>query len=216
MCGRYRLRDPERAIQEFADESGVGVGPLYNVAPTRQMPVVVATRAVKLMSWGFAPFFSRADPTAFGIINARSETVDEKPSFRQAFRERRCVVLADGFYEWRKDPSGGKQPFFIGLKDDAAFGLAGIYDPSAKPGIDGFCILTTVPNSLMRPIHDRMPVILDRNRAARWLSGGPLDRAGAEAIREPFPAEAMVAWMVSPVVNNARNETAECCKPVAL
>ena len=216
MCGRYRLRDPERAIQEFADESGVGLGPVYNVAPTRQMPVVVAPRALARMSWGFVPFFSRSDPKAFGLINARVETVEEKPSFRQAFRERRCVVLADGFYEWRKDAAGGKEPFFIGLRDEAVFGFAGIYEPSAKPGINGYCVLTTAPNSLMRPIHERMPVILDRESASRWLAPGPLDRAAVDSFRQPYPAERMVAWRVSPLVNNARNEGEECCRPVGV
>jgi putative SOS response-associated peptidase YedK len=150
------------------------------------------------------------------MINARSETVGEKPAFRDALAKRRCLVLADGFYEWRKNADGAKTPMWIHLPGKEPFAFAGLYAFWKQP--DGewqhsCTILTTVPNELMAPIHDRMPVILPREAEELWLGGE--DIGALRSLLAPYPAEAMAAPPVSPRVNNVRNDSPECIEPAA-
>jgi len=180
-----------------------GADERYNVAPGQRALVLVrgnsaALRSV-MMVWGFAPKWSRT-PTR-GPINARVETIAEKPMFREAFRARRCIVPASGFYEWQTDPnSGAKLPWLIRpVADGEIFGFAGIWDEHPDTG-PNFCILTTEPNELMRPIHTRMPVILARDTWSAWLAGTSVD------IATPHPPDRMTAHRVTTRVNSAKNE----------
>ena len=214
MCGRYRLKEPEKAIAEFSDESGIGLGPVFNVAPTRVMPVILAGHRRVAMSWGYIPYYEQNNPKAFGLINARAETAFEKSAFRQSVQKRRCAILADGFYEWRKNADGSKQPFFIGMKGGAPFAFAGIFESGATEKPPGFCILTTGPNTLMKPIHERMPVILNRDTVDRWIAPETMLADNyAEAVIA-YSSEAMEAWPVLPIVNNARNDSELCSAPI--
>lgn len=215
MCGRYRLKDPEAALREFSDEEGLGLGPAFNVAPTQVMPVVLSDRKQVAMAWAFVPPQDQANPKAFGLINARAETAREKPAFRDAVKARRCAVIADGFYEWKKNADGSKQAYFISLKDEAPFAFAGVYTDASATRPPGYCILTTAPNPIMAPIHDRMPVILTPEAAEVWLQKGELPKETYETTVTPFPTEAMQAWPVLPLVNSVRNDSPECCQPVS-
>jgi putative SOS response-associated peptidase YedK len=153
------------------------------------------------------------------LINARAETLIEKPSFRTAFRRRRCLVLADGFYEWRQDPGRrGKTPMLVRLREDKPFAFAGLWENWQSP--DGSTILsctiiTTQPNSLMETIHNRMPVILPERAYEPWLEPGEVDPQTLTSLLQPFPAEEMVAHPVSTLVNDPKNESPECIVPLA-
>ena len=215
MCGRYRLKEPEKALAEFSDESGVGLGPVFNVAPTRVMPVILGDHRQVAMAWGFLPYYQKNNPKAFGLINARSETAIDKPAFRQAVQTRRCAVLADGFYEWRKREDGSKEPYFIGLRGGRPFAFAALYEPAVAEKPPGFCILTTGPNELMKPIHERMPVILDAETADRWLGPAAMSQDHYAKVVVSYPADRMEAWPVLPIVNNARNDSPLCSEPIS-
>ncbi len=148
------------------------------------------------------------------MINARAETLATKPAFRDAFRRRRCLVIADGFYEWHKR-DGAKQPYFIHMKGDAPFAFAGLWARSEKfeTPIETCTIVTTEANALLRPMHDRMPVILDREACDRWLDASVDDTAALEPLLHPYAAEAMAAHPVSTLVNSPRHEAADCIEP---
>lgn len=220
MCGRYTLADPARvneAIWSLGAEPH-DVPQRFNGAPTQLMPVVLQqTEGIRqaLYRWGIVPFFARKDPKPLQLINARSETAAEKPTFRQSIQRRRCVVPADGFFEWQRHPDGkSKTPYYIRIKDGRPFWIAGIYEDEALPHPAGFVLLTTGPNSLMAPIHDRMPVILDLEEARTWITPGAIDPNRVRELCDSYPAEAMEAAAVSSVVNNARNDVPECIVPV--
>ena len=206
--------DPGKAIREFSDEEGLGLGPGFNVAPAQVMPVVLSDRKQVTMPWGFVGAQDQANPKAFGLINARAETAREKPTFREAVKSRRCAVVADGFYEWKKNSDGSKQAYFICLKDEAPFAFAGIYTEKTTTRPSGYCILTTAPNDLMQSIHDRMPVILTPETVGSWVEGRELPGGQYEALIQPFASSAMQAWPVLPLVNSVRNDSPDCCKPV--
>jgi len=236
MCGRFTIKTGlEDLLEAFPflvapDEEDVAdvLAPRYNVAPTQPVPAARGSTGARIESlrWGLVPFFAKDPSIGSRMINARSETVAEKPAFREPFRERRCLVLADGFYEWRKNPDGKtKTPIHLRLRGGRPFAFAGLWDrwrprgPAAGAGdgaggsgeeILSCTILTTEPNEFVRPIHDRMPVMLvDADAAARWLD----PKANREALEELFgapPAEAMESWPVSTIVNSPRNETPRC------
>jgi putative SOS response-associated peptidase YedK len=222
MCGRYTVSNPGEILPELlGHEDFPPTAARFNVAPTQDAPVVIAgddgSRRLVAMRWGLVPYWSE-DPEIGGRwINARSETVAEKPAFRDSFRRRRCVVAADGFYEWRKVP-GGKQPYLLRLTGGAPFGFAGLWDRWRGPGgrvLETFTILTTTPNELVAPIHDRMPVLLDAAARGAWLAsdGAPEALAG---LLVPYPAAAMEAVPVSHCVNSPANDSLECMQPVLL
>jgi putative SOS response-associated peptidase YedK len=219
MCGRFTLRAPAAAVRDFFPLFDVpeDLEARYNVAPTQAVLTVRAGEGGKQewvrLRWGLVPAW--ADDPSIGnrLINARSETAASKASFRSAFRGRRCLVLADGFYEWQKLP-GGKQPFYFRLRDGRPFAFAGLWErweKGAKP-LETCTLLTTDANELVRPVHDRMPVILPPAAFGPWLDAAtaPPD---LQALLAPYPAEGMTGHPVSARVNNPRNEGPLCVAP---
>lgn len=214
MCGRYTIAlDLEAILKQMSlNLPDFDFTPRYNIAPTQMLPVITneAPKDLQLMRWGLVPFWAKNPAIGNKMINARGETVAEKPAFRAAFRQRRCLVLVDGFYEWQKSPTG-KVPHHIHLKDGILMTFAGLWE-SWKDGegkeLRSFTILTTTPNAEMAPIHDRMPVIVDPDDRAAWLDTTlPLDEV-QELIR-PFPDGMLEAVRVGTRVNNPRNEGPE-------
>ena len=193
----------------------------YNIAPTQPVAVVLQRDGANLleeMVWGLIPFWAKARDIGSRMINARAETLAEKPSFRRPLAGQRCLVAADGFYEWRRTEQG-KMPMFIGLKSRHPFGFAGLYDAWPSPEgetIRSCTIITTGANDLVRTIHDRMPVILPRECEADWLSPGVRSNADLLALLRPYPAHEMEAYAVSRLVNSPGNNTPECIRPVAV
>lgn len=223
MCGRYSLTTAPEAMRRLFDTEGplANLPPRYNIAPTQDAPVVRpseggAGRELVLLRWGLVPSWSQGPDSSYRMINARAETVHAKPAFRAAFRARRCLVPASGFFEWRGG-KGGKQPYHIGLADGGPFAMAGLWEHWAREGaeaIESFAIIVTDANALLRPIHDRMPVIVDPADYALWLEGGAEAAARARELLRPYPAEALTAYPVSPRVNTPRNDDAECIAPL--
>lgn len=220
MCGRYTLADPamvNEAIRDFGAEPH-DVPQRFNGAPSQLMPVVLhKAEGIQqvLFRWGIVPFFARKEPKPLQLINARSETAAEKPTFRQSVQRRRCVVPADGFFEWQRHPDGkSKTPFYIRLKGGRPFWIAALYEDESPPHPAGFVLLTTGPNSFMASIHDRMPVILDADEARSWISPGAIAPEAVHALCDSYPADRMEAAAVSSIVNNARNDVPECIVPV--
>lgn len=217
MCGRYTLRVPMREVaEEFGLFDVPDQPPRYNVAPTQPVPAVRAAaggRELAMLRWGLIP--SWADDPSIGnrMINARAETVATKPAFRAAFKSRRCLVVADGFYEWRQFP-GGKQPYLIRLRSGRPFGFAGLWERWDRDGepLESCTILTTTANELMQPLHDRMPVLIPHEHYDDWLKG---DTGTAASLLVPFPADRLTAYPVSRVVNSPRNDVPACVEPVA-
>ena len=222
MCGRYTVSNPGEILPELlGNDDASEMAARYNVAPTQMAPVVVAgedgSRRVVEMRWGLVPYWAKDPEIGSRMINARSESVAEKPAFRDSFGRRRCLVAADGFYEWQKVP-GGKQPYLIRLEGGAPFAFAGLWDRwrgSRGRVLETFTILTTTPNSLVTPIHDRMPVILPAEARAGWLDrdAGPTRLA---ELLQPYRAAAMEAVPVSDFVNRPANDSLECLQPILL
>jgi len=219
MCGRYSFLLEDEMIKE---RFGVTVRSAiykarYNCAPGQKLAVISneVPEELSFYRWGLIPFWAKDQKIGYKLINARSESVLEKPSFKNPFRNRRCLVLSDGFYEWKKDPV--KTPFRIMRKDGSAFAMAGIWDKWTNPEgeeIRSFSILTTTPNSLMAKIHDRMPVILDRETEKQWIKD-----ARTETLMEflkPCPSSSLVAFPVSSQVNSPKNDSPELIVPVGV
>ena len=212
MCGRYTVAgDPESLRRYYGAEFREVPRPIFNASPGQRLPVIldVEPGVIQPALWGLAVAF-HGRPRRM-LINARAETAHRLPTFRDAFRRRRCLVLADGFYEW-KPASGGKQPYRIVLETEEPCAFAGIWEEVA--GEPAYVILTTEANPELRPIHDRMPVILGRAEVAEWLDP---DRGPGELKRllRPYPGDAMRAYPVSRAVNNSRNQGRELIDPVA-
>lgn len=230
MCGRFTLTSSAARIAEaFSVEAPATFAPRYNITPSQQVLAVrekpadsnPATRKRELVTlqWGFVPMWARDPASGSRIINARSETVATKPAFRASFRSHRCLVVADGFYEWQTDPdTGKKQPWYIRLRSGLPFGIAGLWSHWGKPGkpiIESCALLTCEPNELMAAIHDRMPVIVPPESFDAWLD----DEKGAEGsisnLLRPFDADLMLAYRVSTLVNSPRTDSAKCVEPVS-
>lgn len=220
MCGRFtQTRTWPELVELYRLADTLGPSPLqprYNIAPTQDVPVVrrrdgSEARELTLARWGLIPSWAKDMDMGARMINARAETVHEKPSFRRAFRHRRCLVAADGFYEWRKQPRGAKQPYFITVGGGRPFAFAGLWEAWNAPVghmVESCTIITTEANDDLRPIHDRMPVILTPEAFDRWLAPSlPLD--DARALLKPFDGE-MTAYPVGLGVNNARNDDPGC------
>jgi putative SOS response-associated peptidase YedK len=227
MCGRYTLTAPGQLALRFdLDPDAVpAVEARYNVAPTQQVPVIVARPdgrlALEWMRWGFQPAWATEarESRRPAPINARAETLLERPFFRSGVRHGRCLIPADGFFEWAaRTDRPGKQPMYVRLKDGGLFALAGLYTHGTEntDGAGGSCaIITTAPNRLMEPIHDRMPAILDPADEARWLDPDiTVPEAVLDCLR-PYPAEPLAAYRVSARVNAPQNEGAELIAPLA-
>lgn len=196
---------------DLQDASGVSLRPNYNTAPGQDIAVVLMQpfgREIQQMRWGLIPSWANDPAVGFRMINARSETAAEKPSFRSAFRRRRCIIPADGFYEWQKSSTGSKQPYLISCRDEPIMAFAGLWESWDDPGgdeLNSTTILTTAANALMSEVHDRMPVILaDRAAEARWLDPDS-DPRSLDDLLVPFSAGRMQMHPVSTDVNSARN-----------
>lgn len=193
----------------------------YNIAPTQSVAIVrpdeSGRRSCAFARWGLIPSWSK-DPKQVGmLINARAETVAEKPAFRSAFKKRRCLVLADGYYEWQA-LGKKKQPYFIHRPDDAVFGFAGLWETwhgGDGPPVESCTIITTAANDGIGHVHDRMPVILDPREWDSWLAPAA-DPAALQVLLRPFPANGLVAEPVSTLVNTAKNDVPECVRPIAV
>ena len=222
MCGRYSLAADQTALAlAFPDFHIPDEFPKrYNIAPTQFVPAFPNTvsRKIDLFYWGLIPSWAKDPAIGSKLINARSETLSEKPSFKNAFRRRRCLMLADGFYEWRKLPDGKtKIPTRITMQNRAPFALAGLWEQWSHPGgseIWSCTIITTEPNELLAPIHNRMPVILHPEDYDLWLDPGERRPADLMHLLRPYEADAMDVYSVSTAVNKAANDGPSCIEPV--
>ena len=224
MCGRYCLTTAPEAIRRLCKVTSPlpNLPARYNIAPTQDVTVVRPAkegqgRELALLRWGLVPRWADSPKIGYRMINARAETVATKPAFRAAFRARRCLIPADGFYEWRKEGTQ-KQPYRIGRQDGEVFALAGLWEHWQGPDgevIDSCTIIVTAANDLLRPIHDRMPVILDPADFDVWLEGGPEAANAAAALLRPYPSGALAAYPVSTRVNSPKNDDAGLIAPVS-
>ncbi len=219
MCGRYTVSNPGEILPELlGHDAAPEMAARYNVAPTQDAPVVVAQpngeRSARLMRWGLVPYWANGIEIGGRMINARAETAATKPAFRDSFARRRCLVAADGFYEWQRI-GGGKQPYLIRLAGGAPMAFAGLWDRWRGPRgrvLESFAIVTTGANELVEAIHDRMPVVLTRNGRATWLDvQSPTD--DLIGLLRPT-AEPMETVPVSDRVNNPANDSLDCLQPV--
>jgi putative SOS response-associated peptidase YedK len=218
MCGRYTLKSPLSVLTERFDieESPSSLSPSYNIAPTQQVATVLSEngkRKLEMLRWGLIP--SWADDPEIGnrMINARSETVAEKPSYRRAFKRSRCLILADGFYEWQRTDSG-KQPFHIRMQDESPFAFAGLWESWDKgDGLRSCTIITTEANDLVGEVHNRMPVILHAEDYEMWLDLDFDEREPLTSLLKPYPAETMEAYPVSRRVNKPSNNEPGVVEP---
>ena len=221
MCGRYSLSAPGDLVAEiFALAQAPALRPRWNIAPTQDAPVVRAAeggeRRVALLRWGLVPHWAKEASIGNRMINARSETAHEKASFKHALRRRRCIVPADGFYEWQKT-TDGKVPTRIQRRDGRPMALAGLWERwSRGPGepLETFTILTTVPNAVLAPVHDRMPVVLGPDDWQLWLDPAEQDVARLAPLLVACPDPELEAFAVSRRVNSPANDDAECAAPV--
>lgn len=218
MCGRFAFYSPTEATAAlFGVDATITVEPRYNIAPTQYLAAIrddaAAGRELVMLRWGLVPFWAKDPAIGNRMINARAETVAEKPSFRAAFRQRRCLVLADGFYEWQQQ-GGSKTPYFISAADGEPFAFAALWenwqDKTSGESMQSTALITTAANAFMATVHHRMPVILRPATADRWLAGDPqlLDEVTANSPE-------LRAWPVDRRVNNARNEGADLIRPAA-
>jgi putative SOS response-associated peptidase YedK len=222
MCGRFTLLAPGEAVAELFDLSETPqLAPRYNIAPTQPVAAVRYNndknqRELAHFHWGLIPRWAKDPSIGSRMINARSETAAEKPSFRAAFKYRRCLVPTDGFYEWWK-VDGGKQPVLIKMKDERPFAIAGLWEHWQSPDgseIESVTLLTTEPNDLLTKIHNRMPVILAEKDYDLWLDPGAQHPGEVQPLMRPFPGDKMTFYPVSTHVNNPRNEDPGCIVPL--
>jgi len=226
MCGRYRLTAKERYLRDhFGLDDDPQWEPHWNIAPTQQVAVVrqkrlEPERAFSQMRWGLIPSWARDASIASHTINAMSETAAEKPAFKESLRRRRCLIPAEGFYEWQRFGPGRKQPYQLGLADDSLFAFAGLWyrwrDPATNTSIETCTILTTKPNALVSDIHERMPVILRPENYDLWLDQGVTDPAKVAHLLTPLDARLMRKYPVNDFVNRAENDGPECAREISL
>lgn len=223
-CGRYTLvMGKQKLEQRFGttNKTPKSVKSNYNTAPTQQMPVITnhgEGNEIELMSWGFRPVWAQDISSAYKFFNARAETLTEKPMWKKSFASKRCLVPASGFYEWQKDGKA-KKPYYIFLKNQELFSFAGIYDSwtDKKTGEvhNSYSIITTPPNKMMRPIHDRMPAILPRQHENDWINPEAADDFGfLEHLLTPYNPQDMSAYEVSTQVNAAKHNSKDLIEKV--
>lgn len=217
MCGRYTLSTPgERLAEVFDVPERLELEPRFNIAPTQTAPVIVAAeekakRTLRELRWGLIPFWAEEPSIGNRMINARAETVDEKPAYRDSFAARRCLVPADGFYEWRRS-GRHKQPHFFSRGDGEPFAIAGIWarwSRGAEP-IESYALITTEANATVAPIHDRMPVVLGEADWSLWLDHGTVDVALLKKMLRPAAADLLTEYPVSTYVNSPANDSSRC------
>jgi putative SOS response-associated peptidase YedK len=215
MCGRFSLTPKiEHVIEKLNIINSIELAPSYNIAPSQNIAVVRKIDdqlKISTMRWGLIPFWMKELPKSNNLINARSETVASKPSFRSAYKKRRCLIPADGFYEWRK-VNDSKQPFYIQLKNKDIFTFAGLWEQWQGDGqtIESCTILTTNANHDMQPIHQRMPVIIDPNQYQDWF-----DNSDPQELLSPYPDGRLLAIPVSTYVNNPRHNDHTCIEALS-
>jgi putative SOS response-associated peptidase YedK len=222
MCGRFTLTATPDQLQEAFPGIAVPaqMAPRYNVAPSQPIPVVPndGRNAVDFFAWGLIPSWAKDPSIGNRMINARGETLAEKPSFRNAYKRRRCLILADGFFEWKQVPGQkGKTPHYITLKDRRPFAMAGLWEQWFSPDgseIKSATITTTEPNELLVQLHNRMPVILHPGDYARWIEPGERSAADLQDLLAPFPPGEMGYYPVSTVVNSPANDVPACVQPL--
>jgi putative SOS response-associated peptidase YedK len=223
MCGRFRLSRRKQIVEEYFDTSSDDQEwePRYNIAPTQPVPVIrqnpkEPVRELSLIRWGLIPSWATDPSGAARMINARSETANVKPAFRDALKSRRCLIPADGFYEWQKSGKP-KQPYCFEVGEGELFAFAGIWDrwrDSGGHALETCSILTTTPNSVTSAVHDRMPVILDPDTYDLWLDPGMKDVGAASELLRPYDARLMRCYPVSTRINHVANDDAECSRSV--
>lgn len=221
MCGRYAIvLDDAGALQRrfSLEELPDDPTPRFNVAPTQTLPVIVrnSPNRVEMMRWGLIPSWAKDAAIGGRMINARAETVAEKPAFKRSLRARRCLVPASGFFEWKRE-GAAKTPHYIHLTNEPLFAFAGLYDTWRDPAgreVRSYTILTTGPNDLMAPIHDRMPVILDREDEDLWLDPDVVEPERLLPLLRPYPARRMAAYPVSRAVNSPLHDTPDVLERV--
>jgi len=222
MCGRFTLSTSTQTLVRLFELTDVPeIEVRYNIAPTQEIPAVrvsrgKAARELVRLQWGLVPAWAKDPAMGSKLINARSETVIEKPSFRAAFKSRRCLIPADGFYEWGQ-VEGRKQPFYFRRRDGQPFAFAGLWEhweDEQQRSIDSCTILTTSANDVVRPVHERMPVILAPEDFALWLDPTVRDTEQLQALLRPYPADQIVAYPVGTAVNSARHDAADCIEPL--
>jgi putative SOS response-associated peptidase YedK len=229
MCGRYfRKSDKQRIAKAFhlgdAEDLPLESAPSYNIAPTTMQPVIcnnrdTGEREMVAMRWGMVPHFTKslADFKGFSTINAQAETLLSKAMWRVPFQRRRCLILADGFYEWKKLDEKTKQPYAFGMRSGKPFAFAGVWDawkdPTTQDWLQSFSIITTEPNELTATVHNRMPVIFAPMSYERWLDRADTDRLPVDMLR-PYQADRMTAHPVDARVGNVRNNEPSLCGPL--
>jgi putative SOS response-associated peptidase YedK len=226
MCGRYVRRSDKQKIAELFAIHGPVIpdfGPSWNVAPQTFQPVVrlnrdTGEREIALMRWGLIPYWAKEPSIGLRTINAKAETITTAPAFREAIKYRRCLVPADAFYEWQKLDAKNKQPFAIAMKDGQPYALAGLWekwkDRKAGTELLTFTVITTDPNEVVQPMHDRMPVIIPEREYGRWLDVSDTQRLPLDLLR-PFDSERMTAWKVDKAVGNVKNDNPELIEPAS-
>ncbi|MGA7802125.1 MAG: SOS response-associated peptidase [Gammaproteobacteria bacterium] len=214
MCGRFTLATPAERIAEHFQLASVPVlPPRYNIAPGQAVAAVCAAgdgRELTWLRWGLVPAWAKDPKIGYRMINARAESLAERPAYRAAFRQRRCLVPADGFYEW-KGTGRGRQPYYIRLRDGRPFAIAGLWEHWRSTDgevIESVTLVTTATNALLAPLHDRMPVLLAPETCAAWLAPQTQDPQRLAALLRPYPADAMAAHPVSLRVNNTPEDDA--------
>ncbi len=220
MCGRFTLTSPSEVITDTFDLSDApSLSPRYNIAPSQAITTLVlesGQKRLKTMKWGLVPPWAKDLKIGHKLINARAETLSEKPSFRLAFQRRRCLILADGFYEWQTmKEKKTKQPYYIQMNNQKPFAFAGLWEVWQKDDLDPLIsctIITTEANDLIQPIHQRMPVILETKQLSQWLDPTLTDTQTLQPLLKPYESEAMMTYPVSSLVNNPANKQPECCQ----
>lgn len=224
MCGRFAQGDMDAIYSKYRVKVPLRLRKRlkarYNIAPSQNVPIVRSDeknkKVLEIMKWGLIPFWAEDPKIGNRMINARSETVSEKPSFRNSLRSRRCIVPSTGFYEWQKD-GNGKIPYFIHPKDDVLFSLAGLFDiwkdPEGKE-FASFTIITTDSSRKLKGIHDRMPVILENDEEKDWLDNKNTDSKKLSKLFDPYPDKLLDYYEVTKSVNNPINDSKEIIKPV--
>ncbi|HEX8143775.1 MAG TPA: SOS response-associated peptidase [Pyrinomonadaceae bacterium] len=220
MCGRFTLRQPaERIAREFQLEEIPALEARYNIAPTQDILAIRHSpdgKEAGMFKWGLIPSWAKDASIGAKLINARSETVGEKPSFREAFKRRRCIIPVDGFYEWQRT-GNKKQPYYFHFKDNRLFGFAGLWEKWRTPegkSLESCSILTTEANEVLSAIHHRMPVILHPDTYDLWLDEDERNRDSRKELLRPYPASGIVSYAVSKAINSPRHQGEELAQPI--
>ena len=228
MCGRYKQeQDAETLATYFHLTKHPSIRPDYNIVPGRNVLTIQHSasgeREPVMKKWGLTPSWAKDAKIGFRMINARAETIATKPSFRSAFRHRRCLIVADGFYEWQKTPERGfnqrKQPYLIRMKDECPFAFAGLWESWKDHNhniLESCSIVTTTPNALLRQIHDRMPVILQKKDYDTWLNPEVKNTEQLERLLKPYPPKDMIGIPITTHVNSPKNNDPQCIAPVKI